>query len=196
MKGVLGSATSERVCPGSAPHPVLPTPPVAQTTPCREEDPHGEPPAWDDYHQDPPGGRGEAEEGLSSPHILGKGGAWLACPTQGCLQALRGAIPRDSGAVAVPQGGWVSPQAEPQCWSFSYSQAELRGLLLEGASFLLLRVLACQQAVPPGLVFPAINTKGHLCTSSYVSCWPGWGPWDGGVWVRLGVPRWDAGVGG
>ncbi|XP_035751705.1 LOW QUALITY PROTEIN: ciliogenesis-associated TTC17-interacting protein [Egretta garzetta] len=58
-------------------------------------------------------------------------------------------------------------EAEPQCWSFSYSQAELRGLLLEGASFLLLRVLACQQAVPPGLVFPPINTKGHLCTSSY-----------------------------
>ncbi|XP_026708283.1 ciliogenesis-associated TTC17-interacting protein, partial [Athene cunicularia] len=25
----------------------------------------------------------------------------------------------------------------------------------------------CQQAVPPDLVFPAIDTEGHLCTSSY-----------------------------
>ncbi|NXP21144.1 CATIP protein, partial [Scytalopus superciliaris] len=58
-------------------------------------------------------------------------------------------------------------QAEPQCQSFSYSQAELRGLLLEGTSLLLLRVLARRQTVPPGLVFPAINTEGHLCTSSY-----------------------------
>ncbi|NWH53945.1 CATIP protein, partial [Fregata magnificens] len=58
-------------------------------------------------------------------------------------------------------------EAEPQCWSFSYGRAELRGLLPEGASLLLLRVLACQQAVPPGLVFPAIDTEGHLCTSSY-----------------------------
>ncbi|XP_059676509.1 ciliogenesis-associated TTC17-interacting protein [Gavia stellata] len=60
-------------------------------------------------------------------------------------------------------------QAEPQCQSFSYSRAKLRGLLLEGASLLLLRVLACQQAVPPGLIFPAIDTEGHLCTSSYHS---------------------------
>ncbi|NXN33233.1 CATIP protein, partial [Nycticryphes semicollaris] len=58
-------------------------------------------------------------------------------------------------------------EAEPQCWSFSYSQDELRGLLLEGASLLLLRVLACRWAVPPGLTFPAINNEGHLCTSSY-----------------------------
>ncbi|NWR26679.1 CATIP protein, partial [Tachuris rubrigastra] len=58
-------------------------------------------------------------------------------------------------------------EAEPQCQSFSYSQAELRGLLLEGASLLLLRVLARRHTVPPGLVFPTINTKGHLCTSSY-----------------------------
>ncbi|KFO69708.1 Uncharacterized protein C2orf62, partial [Cuculus canorus] len=58
-------------------------------------------------------------------------------------------------------------EAEPQCQSFSYSQAELRGLLPEGASLLLLRVLAHRQAVPPNLIFPAIDTKGHLCTSSY-----------------------------
>ncbi|NXX18394.1 CATIP protein, partial [Podargus strigoides] len=58
-------------------------------------------------------------------------------------------------------------KAEPQSWGFSYSRDELRGLLLEGASLLLLRVLACRQAVPPGLVFPAIDTEGHLCTSSY-----------------------------
>ncbi|NXW40619.1 CATIP protein, partial [Nyctiprogne leucopyga] len=58
-------------------------------------------------------------------------------------------------------------ETEPQCWSFSYSRAKLRGLLLEGASLLLLRVLACQWAVPPGLIFPAIDTEGHLCTSSY-----------------------------
>ncbi|XP_027735278.1 ciliogenesis-associated TTC17-interacting protein isoform X1 [Empidonax traillii] len=58
-------------------------------------------------------------------------------------------------------------EAEPQCQSFSYSQAELRGLLLEGASLLLLRVLARRHTVPPGLVFPAIDTEGRLCTSSY-----------------------------
>ncbi|XP_074001797.1 ciliogenesis-associated TTC17-interacting protein [Numenius arquata] len=58
-------------------------------------------------------------------------------------------------------------EAEPQCWSFSYSRDELRGLLPEGASLLLLRVLACRWAVPPSLIFPAINTEGHLCTSSY-----------------------------
>ncbi|XP_064309377.1 ciliogenesis-associated TTC17-interacting protein isoform X3 [Phalacrocorax carbo] len=74
-----------------------------------------------------------------------------------------------------PQGRWgcgcpcgrVSPQAEPQSWSFSYSRAGLQGLLLEGASLLLLRVLARQRAVPPSLIFPAIDTEGHLCTSSY-----------------------------
>ncbi|XP_075613060.1 ciliogenesis-associated TTC17-interacting protein isoform X2 [Balearica regulorum gibbericeps] len=58
-------------------------------------------------------------------------------------------------------------QEEMQRRSFSYSKAELQGLLPEGASLLLLRVLACQRAVPPGLVFPAIDTEGHLCTSSY-----------------------------
>ncbi|KFP42692.1 Uncharacterized protein C2orf62, partial [Chlamydotis macqueenii] len=58
-------------------------------------------------------------------------------------------------------------EAEPQCQSFSYSQAELRGLMPEGASLLLLRVLACRWAVPPDLVFPAIDTEGQLCASSY-----------------------------
>ncbi|NXF75163.1 CATIP protein, partial [Sclerurus mexicanus] len=58
-------------------------------------------------------------------------------------------------------------EAEPQCQSFSYSQAELQGLLLEGANLLLLRVLARRQTVTPSLVFPAIDTEGHLCTSSY-----------------------------
>uniref|UniRef100_A0A8C4XSA6 Ciliogenesis-associated TTC17-interacting protein n=1 Tax=Falco tinnunculus TaxID=100819 RepID=A0A8C4XSA6_FALTI len=27
--------------------------------------------------------------------------------------------------------------------------------------------MACRQIVPPGLVFPTIDTEGHLCTSSY-----------------------------
>ncbi|NWW93794.1 CATIP protein, partial [Rhynochetos jubatus] len=58
-------------------------------------------------------------------------------------------------------------EAEPQCQSFSYGRAEVRGLLTEAASLLLLRVLAQRGAVPPGLVFPAIDAEGHLCTSSY-----------------------------
>ncbi|XP_058696371.1 ciliogenesis-associated TTC17-interacting protein isoform X2 [Poecile atricapillus] len=58
-------------------------------------------------------------------------------------------------------------EAEPQCQSFHYSRAKLRGLLLEGASLLLLRVLARRQTMPPDLVFPAINTEGDLCTCSY-----------------------------
>ncbi|NWI86681.1 CATIP protein, partial [Pitta sordida] len=58
-------------------------------------------------------------------------------------------------------------EAEPQCQSFSYSQAELQGLLLEGASLLLLRVLARRQTVPSSLMFPTIDTEGHLCNSSY-----------------------------
>ncbi|NXO32158.1 CATIP protein, partial [Cisticola juncidis] len=58
-------------------------------------------------------------------------------------------------------------EAEPQCLGFSYSRDRLRGVLLEGASLLLLRVLAHRQTMPADLVFPAINTKGDLCTSSY-----------------------------
>ncbi|XP_010140486.1 PREDICTED: ciliogenesis-associated TTC17-interacting protein, partial [Buceros rhinoceros silvestris] len=64
-------------------------------------------------------------------------------------------------------------EAEAHCQTFSYSQAELQGLLLEGASLLLLRVLALRRAVPTSLVFPAIDTEGYLCTVSYVSCWLG-----------------------
>ncbi|NWU95031.1 CATIP protein, partial [Upupa epops] len=58
-------------------------------------------------------------------------------------------------------------ESEPQCWSFSYGRAKTQGLLLEGASLLLLRVLACRQTVPPTLIFPTINTEGCLCTSRY-----------------------------
>nr|XP_054492742.1 LOW QUALITY PROTEIN: ciliogenesis-associated TTC17-interacting protein [Agelaius phoeniceus] len=57
--------------------------------------------------------------------------------------------------------------AEPRCHSFSYGRARLRARLLEGASLLLLRVLARRQTMPPGLVFPAINSEGDLCTFSY-----------------------------
>lgn len=141
------------------------------------------------------GGRGG---GVSLPISPRWGTSWgggrhsWPCPTQGCPQAPEGAVPREDGAVAVPQGGLVSLQAEPQCWSFSYGRDKMRGLLPEGASLLLLRVLACQQAVPSGLIFPAINTEGHLCTSSYVSHWPGV-PVGWGVWVRLGVPGWVVG---
>lgn len=79
------------------PHPVVlpPTSPAAQTTPSREEDPHGERPAWADCHEDPPGGRGEAQDGLS-PLPRRWGTSWRAtqgCPIQGCLQALRSAVP-------------------------------------------------------------------------------------------------------
>ncbi|NWX29096.1 CATIP protein, partial [Notiomystis cincta] len=56
-------------------------------------------------------------------------------------------------------------EAEPQ--SVCYSQAKLQGLLLEGAGLLLLRVLARRQTMPPSLVFPAIDSEGNLCTSSY-----------------------------
>lgn len=126
-------------------------------------------------------------------HILGRGEAQLACPTQGCPQAPEGAVPWDDGAVAVPRGGLVSLQAEPQCWSFSYGRDKMRGLLPEGASLLLLRVLACRQAVPSGLIFPAIDTKGHLCTSSYVSHRPGGACGVGGLGLvggaRVGCGR-------
>ncbi|XP_009994549.1 PREDICTED: ciliogenesis-associated TTC17-interacting protein [Chaetura pelagica] len=58
-------------------------------------------------------------------------------------------------------------EAEPKSWSFYYLQEDLRGVLPEGASILLLRVLAHLQAVPPDLIFPAFNTEGQLCISSY-----------------------------
>ncbi|NXF31955.1 CATIP protein, partial [Nyctibius bracteatus] len=72
----------------------------------------------------------------------------------------------DQHGMTVTKTLWEG-EAEPQCQSFFYGRAELRGLLPEGASLLLLRVLACQRAVPPGLVFPTIDPEGHLCTSSY-----------------------------
>lgn len=183
---VLGSATSEKGCPGSTLHPVPPTPPAAQTTPHREEDPHCERPAWDDCHEDPAGGRGEAEGRVTS----WEGTAQLACLTRGAP----GSVPGDAGSVAVPGGSQVSLQAEPQCQSFCYSRAKLRGLLLEGASLLLLRVLACRQTTPPDLVFPAMDTEGDLCTSSYVRNQPG-GPMGCGSLgrvedTRVGCGKW------
>uniref|UniRef100_A0A8D0FY98 Ciliogenesis-associated TTC17-interacting protein n=1 Tax=Strix occidentalis caurina TaxID=311401 RepID=A0A8D0FY98_STROC len=110
-------------------------------------------------------------------------------PVRSCLLVQAGSRSRQAGApgsrtlkggsggAAVPAGGaergsalpaYVTPQLETlEQEDFSYGQAELQGLLPEGASLLLLRVLACRRAVPPDLVFPAIDTEGHLCTSSY-----------------------------
>ncbi|NXN15137.1 CATIP protein, partial [Indicator maculatus] len=91
---------------------------------------------------------------------------------QECLELEEYPIERRTHIISHHHGMTVTKiiqegEAEPQCWSFSYSQAKLQGLLLEGASLLLLRVLACRQAVPPGLIFPAFDIQGHLCTSSY-----------------------------
>ncbi|XP_075367752.1 LOW QUALITY PROTEIN: ciliogenesis-associated TTC17-interacting protein [Mycteria americana] len=102
------------------------------------------------------------------------GCALQRCPPGGCaLCKLRPhPIERRTHMLSHQHGMTVTKtlregEAEQRCWSFSYGWAELRGLLLEGASLLLLRVLACRQAVPPGLIFLAIDTEGHLCTSSY-----------------------------
>ncbi|NXD78704.1 CATIP protein, partial [Halcyon senegalensis] len=91
---------------------------------------------------------------------------------QECLELSAHPVERRTHIVSHQHGLTITKtlregKAEPQCWSFSYNQDELQGLLLEGASLLLLRVLARRQAVPPSLIFPAIDTKGHLCTSSY-----------------------------
>ncbi|NWH76627.1 CATIP protein, partial [Piaya cayana] len=91
---------------------------------------------------------------------------------QECLEISKHLIERRTHMVSHQHGMTVTRtlqegEAEPQCQSFFYSQVELRGLLPEGASLLLLRVLARRQAVPPNLIFPAIDTEGHLCTSSY-----------------------------
>ncbi|NWH67969.1 CATIP protein, partial [Geococcyx californianus] len=88
------------------------------------------------------------------------------------LQLSKHVIERRTHIVSHQHGMTVTKtlqegEEEPRCQSFSYSRAKLRGLLPEGASLLLLRVLACRQDVPPGLVFLAIDTEGHLCTSSY-----------------------------
>ncbi|NWW99445.1 CATIP protein, partial [Caloenas nicobarica] len=88
------------------------------------------------------------------------------------LQLRAHAVERRTHIVSHQHGMTVTRtlqegEGEPKCQSFSYSCDEVRGLLLEGASILLLRVLACRQAVPPGLTFLAIDTENHLCTSSY-----------------------------
>ncbi|PKK16653.1 ciliogenesis associated TTC17 interacting protein [Columba livia] len=90
------------------------------------------------------------------------------------LQLRAHAVERRTHIVSHQHGMTVTKmlqeqEGEPKCQSFSYSCDEVRGLLLEGASILLLRVLACRQAVPPRptLTFPAIDAEGHLCTSSY-----------------------------
>lgn len=98
-----------------------------------------------------------------------------------------GCCPWDAG------GSQVSLQAEPQCQSFSYSRATLRARLLEGASLLLLRVLARRQTMPLDLVFPAINSEGDLCTASYVSRQPGWARSGPGWGYQAGM--WEVGVG-
>lgn len=63
-------------------------------------------------------------------------------------------------------------------------------MLLEGASLLLLRVLARRQKMLPDLVFPTINTEGDLCTSRYVSHQPGgsvgWGGSGSGWGYQVG----------
>ncbi|NXI58995.1 CATIP protein, partial [Chloroceryle aenea] len=91
---------------------------------------------------------------------------------QECLELSAHPVERRTHIVSHQHGVTVTKtlregKAEPQRWSFSYNQAELQGLLLHGANLLLLRVLARRQAVPPNLVFPAIDAEGHLCTASY-----------------------------
>lgn len=62
----------------------------------------------------------------------------------------------------------------------------------------MLRLLACRQTMPPDLVFPAMNTEGDLCTSSYVSHQSG-GPVGSGRGLdQVGDTRggmWEMGVG-
>ncbi|NXE40469.1 CATIP protein, partial [Ptilorrhoa leucosticta] len=100
----------------------------------------------------------------------------LALPSSPCLPPLPQLRPhpteKRTHIVSQQHGMTVTKtlqegEAEPQCHSFCYSRAKLRGLLLEGAGLLLLRVLARRQTMPPDLVFPAIDTEGDLCTSSY-----------------------------
>ncbi|XP_031971139.1 ciliogenesis-associated TTC17-interacting protein isoform X1 [Corvus moneduloides] len=91
---------------------------------------------------------------------------------QECLELRPHPTEKRTHVVSHQHGMTVSKtlqegEAEPQCQSFCYSRAKLRGLLLEGASLLLLRVLARRHTMPPNLVFPAMDTEGNLCTSSY-----------------------------
>ncbi|KAL9848537.1 ciliogenesis-associated TTC17-interacting protein isoform 1-T1 [Geothlypis trichas] len=100
----------------------------------------------------------------------------LALPSTPCLPPLPQLTPhpteKRTHIVSHEHGMTVTRTlqeggAEPRCHSFSYGRASLRARLLEGASLLLLRVLARRQTMPPGLVFPAINSEGDLCTFSY-----------------------------
>ncbi|NXD47528.1 CATIP protein, partial [Corvus moneduloides] len=91
---------------------------------------------------------------------------------QECLELRPHPTEKRTHVVSHQHGMTVSKtlqegEAEPQCQSFCYSRAKLRGLLMEGASLLLLRVLARRHTMPPNLVFPAMDTEGNLCTSSY-----------------------------
>ncbi|XP_039411523.1 ciliogenesis-associated TTC17-interacting protein isoform X2 [Corvus cornix cornix] len=91
---------------------------------------------------------------------------------QECLELRPHPTEKRTHVVSHQHGMTVSKtlqegEPEPQCQSFCYSRAKLRGLLLEGASLLLLRVLARRHTMPPNLVFPAMDTEGNLCTSSY-----------------------------
>ncbi|NXX83101.1 CATIP protein, partial [Urocolius indicus] len=100
-------------------------------------------------------------------------GGTLALPPTFCLPQFRAyPIEKKTYMVRHQHGMAVTKtlregQAEPQCLRFFYSPEELQGLLPEGASLLLLRVLACRWAVPPSLLFPTIDSEGQLCTSSY-----------------------------
>lgn len=81
-------------------------------------------------------------------------------------------VERRTHMVQHPRGMSVTVstregKAEPQSRDFSYGWASPGGLLGEAASLLLLRVLARRRAVPPGLVFPAIDGEGHLGTATY-----------------------------
>ncbi|KAM8806932.1 ciliogenesis-associated TTC17-interacting protein [Eudromia elegans] len=58
-------------------------------------------------------------------------------------------------------------QSERACERSRHGAAGLRALLAEGASLLLLRVLARRRAVPAGLAFPALDADGRLCTATF-----------------------------
>ncbi|NWI64046.1 CATIP protein, partial [Todus mexicanus] len=91
---------------------------------------------------------------------------------QECLELRAHTVERRTYVVRHQDGVTVTKilregKAKPQSWSFSYKQAEVQGLLLEGARLLLQRVLALRQAVPPSLAFPTIDAEGLLCTTSF-----------------------------
>ncbi|XP_071896745.1 ciliogenesis-associated TTC17-interacting protein [Anas platyrhynchos] len=82
-------------------------------------------------------------------------------------------IERRTLMVQQPRGMTVTVstrqgKGEPRSRDFSYGWASLGGLLGEAASLLLLRVLARRGAVPPpGLIFPTIDSEGHLGTATF-----------------------------